>query len=773
MKEVFLHLDRLKSIYKEKNIKSFQKKNFSNSTSEKNNSNLNRHSLNHHINNNIYNNNYNITTPILRPSIINLNNSIKKKDFKQNFYLIEEGSESEDCYNEETKETIPSLIKVAKSIPDPNEIMILTDIKYFPREATPGLIITGIEEWVSDKHIKYFLQGVPTLVDLNKKKNYYNNNNYNDNYIDIISIKIFVEQKNRFAFVQLKSFSQMEAIGNFFMAPIKKLYPSLNSKKEKIEVFFAYNVLELTKNHWYGVILRNLPVNCNNKSLYNFTEQKVENGIKYCSNPVTIDNLCCALVVCKELGYAEKLCYDLNNSEINNKKIKAHLHPNTCKIRNEENYKNFDTFSKNGYQYNNKANESEKCLEYSKNFMEFFFPNYINSIFNNKNKKKEEENKQINSDKNKIINKNAKTIKENMEKETKKKKDMDLANSIFNLVKKSNSSSFSQKSANKYKTTKINNNTTTKIEKKNPNNILNINNNLQLNSNEIIQKSIGEISNSNKQNIEKKEENIQNNKQDKEIQIENKIINNKDENKEEKGEIIENKEKPEYNEKEIDYYTYNMGDINYYNEKEKEEQRKSYSKYKRNNRNSSYNNNYNSNYHKYNQNYKKYDDKKNSPYHHYPNSNYKSYKKYNYENSDKERDRDRGRKKDREWENVREKDRDRDKEYSNDSQNRRLERSRDKNIKENEIINKKMNKINHEYNKRNDKDHYLYERYKKYNNDNKYYNKNNTYKFFDKNKSYNKYYDKNYNNNFEKRKESWHSRSKNNNDKEKRDKYSN
>ena len=170
MKEVFLHLDRLKSIYKEKNIKSFQKKNFSNSTSEKNNSNLNRHSLNHHINNNIYNNNYNITTPILRPSIINLNNSIKKKDFKQNFYLIEEGSESEDCYNEETKETIPSLIKVAKSIPDPNEIMILTDIKYFPREATPGLIITGIEEWVSDKHIKYFLQEVPTLVDLNKKK---------------------------------------------------------------------------------------------------------------------------------------------------------------------------------------------------------------------------------------------------------------------------------------------------------------------------------------------------------------------------------------------------------------------------------------------------------------------------------------------------------------------------------------------------------------------------------------------------------------------------
>ena len=106
----------------------------------------------------------------------------------------------------------------------------------------------------------------------------------------------------------------MEIIGNFFLAPIKKLHPSYNSKNEKIEVYLAYNILELTKNHWYGVILRNLPPNCNDKSIYNFTEQKVENGIKYCLNPILVDNLYCALVVCKELEYAEKLCFDLNNS---------------------------------------------------------------------------------------------------------------------------------------------------------------------------------------------------------------------------------------------------------------------------------------------------------------------------------------------------------------------------------------------------------------------------------------------------------------------------
>ena len=378
MKDIYLHLDKLKKIINEKKEKSpdtNNKSNFSNNNSEKNNTNISKYST-HYFNSNYFENNYNKSISIKRQSLINLNNKIKKLDFSHKFYLIEEGSESEDCYSEDKKEILPSLMKVAKNIFDPNKIMILTDINYFPKEATPGLIISGIEEWVTEKHIKYFLQEVPSL---------------NDNYLDIISIKIFMEQKKLYAYVKLNSFSQMEKIGNFFLAPIKKLYPSYNSKKEKIEVYYAYNILDLTNNHWYGVILRNLPNNCNDKNLYDFTEQKVENGIKYCLNPVTIDNLCCALVVCKELEYAENLCYDLNNSEINNKKIRAHLHPYTCKIRNGNNYKNNECFSKNGYEFGKDAEESTKCIEYSKTFMEFFYPNYINTIFN-KNKKKEEEN---------------------------------------------------------------------------------------------------------------------------------------------------------------------------------------------------------------------------------------------------------------------------------------------------------------------------------------------------------------------------------------------
>ena len=37
------------------------------------------------------------------------------------FYLIEESSDNEDGFNEDTKQTVPSLIKVAKNIFDPKK----------------------------------------------------------------------------------------------------------------------------------------------------------------------------------------------------------------------------------------------------------------------------------------------------------------------------------------------------------------------------------------------------------------------------------------------------------------------------------------------------------------------------------------------------------------------------------------------------------------------------------------------------------------------------
>ena len=69
--------------------------------------------------------NYQKMLILSRPSIINISQQIKTIDMSHKFYLIEESSDYEDGYNEDTKHIFPSLMKVAKNIFDPNLIMIL------------------------------------------------------------------------------------------------------------------------------------------------------------------------------------------------------------------------------------------------------------------------------------------------------------------------------------------------------------------------------------------------------------------------------------------------------------------------------------------------------------------------------------------------------------------------------------------------------------------------------------------------------------------------
>ena len=507
--------------------------------------------------------------------MININKNIKTIDISHKFYLIEESSDNEDGYNEDTKHTIPSLMKVSKNIFDPNLIMILTDIKYFPKEAEPGLIIAGIEDWVIEKHIKYFLKGVPSLKEKPKEDN--NNSNISrinePNDLEIISIKFFTEQNKRYAYIKLNNYNQMVLIGNYFLNPIKKLYPSYNSIKEKLEVYFAYDLLKLTKNHWYGVILRNLPEKCTDKSIYDFTDQKVKNGIKYCLNPICIDNVYCSLVVCKELEFAEKLCYELNNTETKNNYIKAHLHPQICKIRNENFFNNYETIAKDGYLFSEDAEQSEMCLNFAKPFMEFFYPEYLNSFNSNKSKKKENKNN---------IDENMKKIKEK-EKNIKREKDLILANSILDLFKKSkskeelnkinNQNSKSKTLINNNKEQNTNNDNT--IEMQSSEKILPMNtikstiihptkDDINSDFNQLSSKILSEI---NEVNIIKNNNNISNN--------DNKETENKEKEKEKQKNEENNGNEIKYSQDEINYYTYNMGDQKFYNDLEIQQQRKS------------------------------------------------------------------------------------------------------------------------------------------------------------------------------------------------------
>ena len=644
-----------------------------------------------------------------RPSMVNISKNIKTIDISHKFYLIEESSDNEDGYNEDTKHTMPSLMKVSKNIFDPNLIMILTDIKYFPKEAEPGLIITGIEDWVTEKYIKYFLKGVPSLKGKSKEDdkniNFSRLNDTND--LEINSIKFFTEQNKRYAYIKLNNYNQMEIIGNFFLNPIKKLYPSYNSLKEKIEVYFAYDLLKLTKNHWYGVILRNLPEKCSDKSIYDFTDQKVKNGIKYCLNPICIDNVYCALVVCKELEFAEKLCHELNNTPTKNNYIKAHLHPQICKIRNENFFNDYETINKEGYIFSEDAEQSEKCLSFAKPFMEFFYPDYLNSFNNNKSKKKENKN---------TIDENMKKNKEK-EKNIKREKDLILANSILDLIKKSksiedfnkvnnqNSKSNNLINNNNEQTTQNNDNTMEmqSSEKLLPmstikSSIIHQNSNdINLEFNQSSSKILSEI---NEANIIKDKNNIIINTEIKELDKENK---EKDKEKQKNEEKNENEIK--YSQDEINYYTYNMGDQKFYNDLEIQQQRKASSFRPRN----TFKDDYKS-YHSSNtlnreyrsQRYEPYNRINSSPDRRQYNTSYKKfYKGYsqyskerdyhynrNYENfkeRSKEKDRERSRENEREkskernngdeWKKFRD---EKDKRYNNYNYNSDLRKEKDK-----------------------------------------------------------------------------------------------
>ena len=739
---------------------------------------------------------------LFRPSMVNISKNIKSIEMSPKHYLLEESSDNEDGYNEDTKQSFPSLIKVANNIVDPNVIMILTDIKYFPKEAEPGLIITGIEDWVTEKHLKIFLKGVPSFIDkykLDKNNNYYKKNETPD--LDINSIKFFTELNKRYAYVKLNSYNQMEIIGNFFLHPIKQLYPSYNSKKEKIEVYFAYDLLKLTKNHWYGVILRNLPPNCSDKSIYDFTDQKVKNGIKYCLNPIIIDNIYCSLVVCKELEYAEKLCHCLNNKDIgNNKYIKAHLHPNICKIRNENFYNNYETFSKEGYLFNINAEQSEKYLPFAKPFMEFFFPDYFESFNNNiKSKKKEKEIKNLNDD-----------SKKNKEKEKniKREKDLTLASSILDLIKKTSSQNLKDKSL-------INNNNEQNISKNKADEIQNDDNHPIKNNNKstIIPEQHSQTNlDINKINSQTLSLNTDSNLNESKINNENKEKDNAKNKSDNQNNEIKDNNSVKYSQEEINYYTYNMGDQKYYEDLENQNQRKTSSYQQRNN----YYKDENKNYYKsnnYNREYKsqRYEYNKNipSPHRQYNNTSYKKqnfgYQKYNkerenntqrnYDNNYKERSREKERersrdkndidewkdfrynmekrndnyyngdkRKEREWERDNQRDKEKDKEWNRDKEREKdRDRNWDKDRQRDRERVKEWEKGRERYRER-DKDR---ERDKYRERDRERYSD-------DRNRRYNdyRYYERN-NNNKERRKESWHSKSRQNDDRERREKYTN
>lgn len=95
------------------------------------------------------------------------------------------------------------------------------------------------------------------------------------------------------------------------------------------DVFYCYDLTDYKESLWYGVVLRNLDENCNKDRLKEFC-QIITSGVLYTTTPEKVMNSICSIVVTYDLDDAEKICVFINNQK---KKLKANIHPNSCKLR--------------------------------------------------------------------------------------------------------------------------------------------------------------------------------------------------------------------------------------------------------------------------------------------------------------------------------------------------------------------------------------------------------------------------------------------------------
>ena len=287
-----------------------------------------------------------------RPSLLRFRQIFKINPRLTPKNVIKPPSSGEDSDKEDLKDFTPSLNEVAKDITDFNTIMIVKDTNCFPKEAKPSLIFINIDEWVNDKYIKIFLENVPTFQMLQQK-------------LLLSKITMFTWNKKRCAWIRMDSLLQCQTIANFFYHPIKKAYPTKNSKGENLDIFMCFDLLEITKSKWYGVVIRNLPPNSNDESIRQYCESFVRNGVKYCINPVVLRSVYCCIIVMNSLEDAENLCMKLNGYEPSKgRRIKVHFHPKICRIRKYYDISQFGMmFNHEGYEFDNVVEESGQAAE--------------------------------------------------------------------------------------------------------------------------------------------------------------------------------------------------------------------------------------------------------------------------------------------------------------------------------------------------------------------------------------------------------------------------
>lgn len=125
-----------------------------------------------------------------------------------------------------------------------------------------------------------------------------------------------VNQKTR-GFIKFYSKLICELIYKFLNNEFKsKMFPLKNSENQRMSIHYCYDLTDIKNSLWYGIVLRNLPKNMDNIQITEYCK-KISPAVIYALTTKEIFEQICSILVLNDRDEAERLCYFLNNKELN------------------------------------------------------------------------------------------------------------------------------------------------------------------------------------------------------------------------------------------------------------------------------------------------------------------------------------------------------------------------------------------------------------------------------------------------------------------------
>jgi len=237
-----------------------------------------------------------------------------------NNLIVDPPSSGEDSENEQSALLSPSISDVTQNIFDEKLYVTVKELSEIPKNSPPALIFSNIDFTTNALDLKAQLEFCKPET-------------------KISSIKIFEKNSIRTAYIEFENLSSAQEIYSF----LSKKVP-LNHQGLKIDIKWAYDKSK-SGEAWVAVILRGIPPDSKVQSVFANCTFKGEK-VRYVTVPKQIKGQWCCYAIMENIEEAEKLCFRMNgHSFSNNKKLRAHIHPDSNLIRPDKKKSHHNIFS--------------------------------------------------------------------------------------------------------------------------------------------------------------------------------------------------------------------------------------------------------------------------------------------------------------------------------------------------------------------------------------------------------------------------------------------